>query len=477
MDIINVNKKVVDEKKEIEITNEIIVPDVKPDILNIICTNGIAYVHKQEITNKNLKIDGNVETTIVYLSSDGDTRSIQTTLNFNQKIENEEIKETSFVKYNVKIKELNSKMINERKINIIAKLEVYCSIYEKQEIKFYNDFENIEGLQKQEEAITINSVIGSNFSKASINEEINVDDMDIVSEILKSDITITNVESKMSYNKILAKAEANIFLIYLTEDNRISSVNASFPVMSFIEISNIKEENICDLDYQIRNFALKINNSEQHTIECQIDFEIMCQAFEKKNINIVNDLYSLNGDLDYDKEEIELEIDNAQNSEIIKIDEKIEINNIKKIFDIESKIIFSGDTEAELKIYYETSEKSVLNVKTVKIPIMQKINDDCIIKTNKKDFSIEGNNCLIQMEFEAIKGNFSNKKISLIQNVEIKDSQNKDDYSVVVYYVKPNDTIWKIAKKFKVTMDSIIKLNDLENPDLIYPGDKLYVLR
>ena len=477
MDIIDVNKKIINEKKEIEISNEIIVPDIKPDILNIICTNGIAYVHKQEIINKNLKIDGNVETTVVYLSNDGDTKSMQTTLNFNHKIENDVITETSFVKHNVKIKELISKMINERKINIIAKLEIECNIYEKQEIKFYNDFENIEGLQKQEETITLNSIIGSNSSKASINEEINVDNIDIVSEILKSDITVTNIESKVSYNKILAKAEANISLIYLTEDNRISNVDTSFPVMSFIEISNVKEENICDLDYQIRNFALKINNSEKHIIECQIDFEITCQVFEKRNINIINDLYSLNNDLNYNKEEIELEVNNEKNSELIKVDEKIEINNIKKIFEIESKVIISEDTEIEFKIYYETSEKNVLNVKTVKLPVMKKLSKDCIIKTNKKEFSIDGNNCLLQMEFEAIQNNLSNKKISLIQNIESKPSQNKDDYSVVVYFVKPNDTIWKIAKKFKVTMDSIIKLNDLENPDLIYPGDKLYVLR
>ena len=477
MDIVNINKKIINERKEIELVNEIIVPDVKPDVLNIICANGIAYVHKQEISNKNLKIDGNVEITIAYLSNDGDTKSLQTTLSFNHKIENEKITETSFIKHNVRLREINAKMINERKINITAKLEIECNIYEKQEINFYNDFDNIEGLQKQEETISINSIVGFNTSKASINEEISVDNVDIISEILKSDITITNIESKVSYNKILAKAEANIFLIYLTEDNRISSTKAVFPVMSFIEISNVKEENICDIDYQIRNFVLKIGNSEKHNIECQVDFEITCQVFEKKNINIVNDLYSLTNDLSYNKEEIELEVNTEKDKEIIKVDDKIEINDIKKIFDIDCKINILKDTEAEIKIYYETSEKGVLNVKTVKIPIMKKLDNNCNISIIKKDFNIDGNNCLVQVELEILQNNFINKKISLIQNVNIKELQNKDDYSVIVYFVKPNDTIWKIAKKFRVTMESIIKLNDLENPDLIYPGDKLYVLR
>ena len=477
MNVIDVNKKIISQKKEFEVTDEVIVPDIKPDILNIICTNGISYIHKQEVSNENVKMDGNIETTVVYLSSDGDTRSMQTTLNFTQKIENELIKETSFVKYNLQVKEINAKMINERKVTIVAKLEIKYKVYEKQEVKFYNEFENIEGLQKQEERIVLNSIIGSNSSKASINEEINVDGMDMVSEILKSDIVINNVESKVSYNKILAKAEANILLIYLTEDNRISSIQASFPVMSFIEISNVKDENICDLDYQMRNFVFKVNNSEKHIIECQIDFEIMCQVFEKREINVINDLYSLTNDLDYTKDEIELEINNEEKSEIVKIDEKIEIENIKKVFALDSRINVQEDAEAEIKIYYETSEKNVLNVKNVKIPIMKKVDDDCIINVKKKEFSVSENNCLILVEFEIFQSNFSSRKIALIQNVEVKEIQNRDDYSVIVYFVKPNDTIWKIAKKFKVTMDSIIKLNDLENPDLIYPGDKLYVLR
>ena len=46
-----------------------------------------------------------------------------------------------------------------------------------------------------------------------------------------------------------------------------------------------------------------------------------------------------------------------------------------------------------------------------------------------------------------------------------------------MYFVKQGDTIWEIAKKFRVCMEDIIKLNSLENPDRINIGDALYIMR
>ena len=45
------------------------------------------------------------------------------------------------------------------------------------------------------------------------------------------------------------------------------------------------------------------------------------------------------------------------------------------------------------------------------------------------------------------------------------------------YVVQPGDTLWNLAKKFNTTVDDIVKINDIENPDLIYPGQKLLILK
>ena len=75
-------------------------------------------------------------------------------------------------------------------------------------------------------------------------------------------------------------------------------------------------------------------------------------------------------------------------------------------------------------------------------------------------------------------GNVSeNKSINLIDEVNQEESETNQDYSVVVYIVKPGDTLWNIAKKFRTTVDFIVRTNGIENPDKIDVGQKLYIPR
>jgi 5'-nucleotidase len=52
-----------------------------------------------------------------------------------------------------------------------------------------------------------------------------------------------------------------------------------------------------------------------------------------------------------------------------------------------------------------------------------------------------------------------------------------DSSKIVVYIVKKGDVLWKIARKHGTNIYEIIKLNpeELKNPDLIFPGQKLMI--
>ena len=65
----------------------------------------------------------------------------------------------------------------------------------------------------------------------------------------------------------------------------------------------------------------------------------------------------------------------------------------------------------------------------------------------------------------------------VLDNIEERECNEKSEYSMSIYFVKPKDTIWNIAKSFKVSMQSIIDANNIENPDRICAGDRLYIVR
>ena len=57
--------------------------------------------------------------------------------------------------------------------------------------------------------------------------------------------------------------------------------------------------------------------------------------------------------------------------------------------------------------------------------------------------------------------------------LEISD----DRPAILLYVVQPNDTLWKIAKKYNAPLEILKEVNALSNPELIYPGQKLLIPR
>ncbi len=43
------------------------------------------------------------------------------------------------------------------------------------------------------------------------------------------------------------------------------------------------------------------------------------------------------------------------------------------------------------------------------------------------------------------------------------------------YVVRYGDSLYTIAKRFFTTVDNIVELNSLANPDVIYPGDRIRI--
>lgn len=79
-----INQIVGQKRDEIIVEGDVIVNDIKPDVLNIISANGIPCVYKKEVMDGKIRLDGSINTYIMYLadSEDSTVRSLNTVLDF-----------------------------------------------------------------------------------------------------------------------------------------------------------------------------------------------------------------------------------------------------------------------------------------------------------------------------------------------------------------------------------------------------------
>ena len=483
--------RLIGEKTETRtIEEDSIVPDIKPDILSVIMTSGNAFIYKKEILEGKIKIDGTIQTYIVYLSDDeeNNTRTLQCNLDFSETIPLKEAMPGMDLTVEISINSIEAKILNGRKINTRVSLNFHLKLYSNENVDIISEVSGAKDIQKLNKTIEINSVIGKGSTKAIAKETIAIDPDDNLAEIMSTDIQIVNKDLKVSYNKVLAKADCVIKILYLTEDNRVKYVESIIPVMGFIEILNISDNHLCDVNYELKNFIIKPNNEEEHSVYVEAEVEIMCSAFEKKSITYIEDLYSPIKNINYTVKKIKTMDEKLTLKNVYNIKEKVLVHELnennmyyirinpeissKKI--LNEKIIYEG--RVVLDILYG-QDNSRLGTKEISIPLQYTmevpgVNDGSNIDTNleikKQEFNMLSDGQLdvnLEIIFDVNVSSFSN--IAVIDDLTESDEQREENYNLIIYFVKKGDTVWKIAKKFGSTIDEIVKINDIENPDIL----------
>ena len=499
-DKIYINKVVAEKRELFFVQDDIIVPDSKPDILSSINVSGNVCVYKKEVEHDKVKIEGNINTYVMYLpeSADDNLRALNCNMDFSKSIPVPSVKEGMVLITKCEIKDIECKVINGRKISLKAGVEVLIKVFSNEDVEFITSCENIEDIQTLNQDITINSLIGNSKTSIYAKETLNIEATDELAEILQVEINLCNKDVKLSYNKVLTKADAEIKILYLTEDNRIGRAEGKVPIIGFIDIQNISEDNQVDINYEIKNIIIKPNQVEDHSIYVELEVEPSCMAYVNKNISLIEDLYSPTKNLEFSQKRISTTSNIVQSTNEFTLKENIQVQGIEngnivnvKLTPIinnisvkDSKLTYVG----EIKLDFILSNENTLTSRTAKIPF-EVIEDN---PHNTENINIETEIIIEDLEYEVktqgevevkIKAKIFTKSskninMNIIDNIEIIDEkmQSDEDYdSLILYIVEPGDTLWKIAKKFDSTVDDLACVNEIEDVKNIQVGQKIYI--
>ena len=240
-----VNRLIEGKKKEITLESSIIVPDIKPDIVKPIDLSGNVCIYKKEIINGRVKIDGTIDSNIIYLVDSGDEliRGLNSNIDFSEFLEIDSNISQADIDANIVLKNMECDVLNGRKVNLKATIEINVRLYSNDGISILKDINGISGIQKLNKIVQLNSMVGKNTTKAIAKENILLNSEEKVMEILKKEVRIINKDFKVSYNKVVAKAELSVKILYLTEEGKINYVEKIIPIMGFIDMENVTEEN------------------------------------------------------------------------------------------------------------------------------------------------------------------------------------------------------------------------------------------
>lgn len=499
-DNVCINQIIEQKNESVIVEGDSIIPDIKPDILSSISTSGTVCIYKKEILEGKVRIDGGINVYVMYLADDenGSVRSVNSTIDFTQVIDLSSAKADMLLETNINLKNIECKVINGRKIGIKAILDMGVKVSANEDVQLVNNV-NLNDIQMLNKSLNINSLIGSGATKVYAKDTLVLDNIDNLVEVMKVDINIINRAPKISYNKVLAKSDLSVKILYLTEDNRINTVESIIPVMGFIDIPDISEENLCDVRYELTNLLIKPNGIEEHSIYVEAEIEIYCQVYKEQEVNLIQDLYSPSTNLLFTQRKVKVMQQKELMQNTCNIRERQVIPELEgnKIYDVtvepeilkqtllNDRILYEG--EITLNYIFQANNTSGVDTKKLKVPftfnmdfagVTQNSNIETSIEIGLQDFVVATDDSVdlkIDLVFNTTLSR--NTDINIIDDIKEDENRNINAYSIIIYFTRPGDSLWKIAKKFGSTVEEIARVNGIEVANQINVGQQLFIPR
>lgn len=154
-------------------------------------------------------------------------------------------------------------------------------------------------------------------------------------------------------------------------------------------------------------------------------------------------------------------------------------------------IVKRGDTLSHIALWYDTTVEELVKLNNIQNPNLIYVGQRILILTsdepNKEKeitYTVKRGDSLWKIANRY--GVSVNSLVSLnnIQNpnliypgqqIQVRVSANNNQSNTVYYRVRRGDSLWRIARRYRTTVNNLVRLNNIKNPNLIYIGQILRI--
>ena len=411
---------------------------------------------------------------------------------------------------NASINKIDYKMLNDRKINFRAVIDISADVQKECEYEIITGIKDISQSQMLKKIFNINRLVECRNDRFIVKDELNINSgKPNIREILQTSIDIINRDVKSGNGKITVNGELLLKILYKSDsgENIIEISEHEIPFNGVFDVAKAKEYMFADVKLYTQDKYIQVkpnSDGEDRIIDTEIFIGANIKISSEEEIEILEDAYCIDKNLDIEREQIQYPNIICKNKtqspvkEIVQLDDNcpdimqvLKINATAHIDDVhvtDDRVIVEGIINSNILYIAQSDQNPLYSFKTI-VPYRQVIEIKGALsemKTNV-DVAIEhiGFNMLSNNEIELrfslgfstyIEEEQTANVIKDIRFNEIEKEILENMPSIVVYVIQENDSLWRIAKNYNTSIDNLKELNGLED-DKINVGEKLLILK
>ncbi|KAB3532487.1 DUF3794 and LysM peptidoglycan-binding domain-containing protein [Alkaliphilus serpentinus] len=492
------------------IEGDILVPDIKPDISRVISVDGTIQVNKLEAGENKLTTEGSIKFKILYVSDRGDAAlySIDSSTAFKQTMNLEGMNNQTLAKVDAVIEHIDYTINNERKVGVKAVINLKATGKMKRQKEITREITGLEDIQVLRENFNYTEVIGQATSETLVKDTYELsEDLPGIREVINWRATAVERETKITDGKVIVGGIMNIELLYIADDydGTLNIFKESIPFTHFVEIDRAQSDMKYLLKLEVPEVYTSIKENlqgEEKVLEVEAITKIGVKVINNITREFVVDAYSPSKKIKIKKDSIDFKENIGMNRSHVMLRETIDIPNsmpsIAKVFSasakpilsdysiVDDKAVIEGILEASIIYLAEEGDLPIYSIRQ-EVPFRHYVDVDGLkdnmsanidLYTEEVTFEqINGQQVDIKINVGAACEGYLNKTIEVVNEIlELEEEAvNTNKPSLTIYYIQPGDTLWKIAKKYRTTVERLMASNTLENSLNIKVGDYLLI--
>ena len=492
------------------VEGDVIVPDIKPDILKILQADGCVAINKADVQNDKVLIMGKVKLTILYLPDLKDpkcVKSIVTEYDFAHTIDVLGAKPGMDICAEARCEDIEYTLLNSRKLNIKTRLGICARLSAGCDISLPTGAADEEAVEIKTRRIKVQNPIVTTTRDIILRERMEIPDgKPAAAEILKLSVGARVGEAVLMTDKAQLKGEAKINTLYLSEADEMEIMEYSIPFCEILEVGGISEQMNGEMEITAKDFSYEISqdsDGDNRIIRCEIKLCVAVKAWEMQECNLIEDAFGTNTPVEIKWGSRKIEQFTDSKTEKLPIKELVAIPDylpgIVKMCEVNANAVVEGVSTDERTVsvngllscsflYLSKDETTPISGFSHILPFVRqfeiegmKENSVCEAKADVESISctISGDKELeIRALIEVSIRVTSTSEIKFVEEIVCTAEENPQKLpSAAIYFVQKEDTLWSVAKRHRISVDALASINGVDKNEALTPRQCIYIFR
>ncbi len=500
-------------EKTVQITldKDMNVPDARPDVEKLVQNKGEVRLEEIEVLNDRIRVRGALYYRGLYHTAESGSTlsSLAGTLELEEYINAEGVKNGDSVKVTAELDDLNVMMIHSRKLGIRALITFHAVVSETKRMEGAVRVEG-EAVEQLPSEVNLTQMVFHKRDTCRVKSEMTLAaSKPNIHELIWEEMSLRNPEIRMLDGKVQIRGEISVFFLYRGEEEHvpIQHMEWEIPFVTDVTCVEAKEEMIGHVEVTTGFCQLEVKpdeDGEERILSMETILNLDMKGYEEEKVTLLQDFYSTEKEILPLFAPLQYENLIVKNNAKTKVQRRISLKNMKgkilqlihvdgcvKIDEMERReegIYVEGVILADLLLITDEDYYPLYGT-TQLLPFSYLVEVKNILEDDKFELSasleqihgtmLDGDELEIKavVSLDSIAFSMGEGKIMTGFKEEPFDYEKlKKIPGIGVYIAEREEPVWDVAKAYCSTVDLIRQMNQIDGP-LLKSGQRILVMK